>query len=208
MTNSVIVTFCSTLIAGFFGSITSYSLAKIKFKFNFNRILLIWILFTRIIPPVVMLMPYFIIIRNLGLLNTRMSLILTYTYLAFPFVVWMMLGFFKEIPQDIDDAAIIDGCNFWNRFIRIGLPLAKTGFIVVCIFVFISAWNEFLFALTLTSLKAETLPVLIGSFINDKGYEWGKIMVLSVYSIIPMLIFAIATQKFLIKGLTLGAVKE
>jgi multiple sugar transport system permease protein len=206
--NSFIVSVLATALSAFVGSITAYSLVRARLRFNFNRVMMVWILVARVIPPVTILLPYFMIIRKLGLMDTRLALILTDTYLVFPFVVWMMISFFQGIDKEIDEAAIIDGCPYGKRFFLIGLPLSKTGLVVTAVFVFLGVWNEFLFALTLTSVRAQTFPLLLGKYMTDLGYQWGFMMALSLIGIGPVLLFSIFSQRSLIRGLTLGAVKE
>ena len=207
-TNTLIIAAGSTFLAVVFGSAAAYSLARVKFPFGLNNILAIWMLLTRMYPAVATALPYFILIKNLNLLDTHWALIITYTSFNLPFVVWLMLGFFQGIPADLERAAIVDGCSMWQRFIRIVLPLSAPGLVATTILSFILAWNEFLFAVILTSIKAKTVPVVVAGFITDKGLDWGTMSALGVMLITPVLLLAWSSQRYLIRGLTLGAVKE
>ena len=206
--NTLIIASASTFLAVTLGSAAAYALARIKFPFHLNAILAIWILITRMYPAVATAVPYFILINSLGLLDDHLALIITYTSFNLPFVVWLMLGFFQGIPLDMEKAAIVDGAKLWQRFTKIVLPLAAPGLIATTILSFILGWNEFLFAVILTSLKAKTVPVVIAGFITDKGLDWGTMSALGTMLVMPVIILAWISQKYLIRGLTLGAVKE
>jgi multiple sugar transport system permease protein len=191
--NSIMVSTSSTFLVLLIGSSAAYALVHSKINRKLNRGFQIFILLTRLIPPVAIVLPYFLIIRDIGLMDTPFALILTNVSLTFPFVVWMMISYFQELPKEINEAAIIDGATYIGRFIKIAMPLSRIGLAVSGIFVFIFCWNEFLFAVTL--------------IVTDRGYAWGPMASLSVIGIIPIIIFTLAIQRFLIKGLTLGAVK-
>lgn len=206
--NTLIIASASTFLAVTLGSAAAYALARVKFPFGLNNILAIWILVTRMYPAVATAVPYFVLIKNLGLLDHREALIITYTSFNLPFVVWLMLGFFQGIPLDMERAAIVDGCNMWQRFVKIVLPLAAPGLIATTILSFILGWNEFLFAVILTSIKAKTVPVVMAGFITDKGLDWGTMSALGTMLVTPVILLAWSSQRYLIRGLTMGAVKE
>lgn len=206
--NSIFVALTSTGLSILIGSMAAYALSKIYLSFRIRQGLMIWILVTRIFPPVTTAIPYFVIMRNLRLSDTHAALIITYTAFALPFVIWLMLGFFQDLPADIDRAAIVDGCSLWQRFSQVTLPLALPGIAVTAIFVFIFSWNEFLYASMLTSVNAKTLPVVIAGFMSDRFLRWGEMSALASMMIIPVMIFAALTQRYLVRGLTFGAVKE
>ena len=208
MVNSALVTAITTVAATLIGAMAAYPLARLQLPFRLNRLLLVLILVTRLFPAVTLAIPYFLLMRTLHLVDTLLALVLTNIALAFPFVVWMMVGFYQELPMDIERAAMVDGCGLVERFRRVVLPLSRVSLAVTTAFVFIGAWNEFFYAITLTSVKAKTLPVAVGSFVTDKGILWGPMSALSVMSILPVLLFALAIQKYLVRGLTFGAVKE
>jgi multiple sugar transport system permease protein len=206
--NSVIVALASTGVAILLGSLAAYALAKTYLAFALRQATMVWILITRIYPPVTTAIPYFVIIRNLGISDTHFALILTHVTYALPFVIWLMLGFFQELPEDIEKAAIVDGCSLWQRFSQVVLPLSLPGIAVTAIFTFIYSWNEFLYASMLTSVNAKTLPVVIAGYMSDKFLRWGEMSALASLMILPVMIFAALTQRYLVRGLTFGAVKE
>jgi len=207
LANSLIVALSTTFLAVLFGALGAYSLAKTYIGPKIRNAFLIGVLVVRIFPPVVTSMPYFLIITKLGLYDTQISMIITYVAYCIPFVIWLMLGFFQEMPQEIEKAAIVDGCSIWQRFYRVTLPLTLPGLATTSVFCFIMAWNEFLYASVLTSKNAKTLPVIVASFISDQRIQWGAMTAIGVLMVIPVLIFAIFTQKYLVRGLTFGAVK-
>ena len=206
--NSVLIALASTGLGILLGSMAAYSLSKVYLSFRIRQVLMIWVLVTRIFPPVTTAIPYFVIIRSLRLSDTYAALIITHTAVTLPFVIWLMLGFFQDLPADIDKAAIVDGCSLWQRFSQVTLPLALPGIAVTAIFTFIFSWNEFLYASMLTSRTAKTLPVVIAGFMSDKFLRWGEMSALASMMIVPVMIFAALTQRYLVRGLTFGAVKE
>ena len=205
--NSLIVAVASTFLTTLMGAMAAYALSKTYIAFWIRRALMLWILVTRIFPPITTAIPYYVIIKNLGLADTYAALIITYVSYGLPFVIWLMLGFFQDLPADIEKAAIVDGCSMWQRFRLVVLPLTLPGLAVTAIFAFIYAWNEFLYASILTSFTAKTLPVVISTFISDQYMRWGEMSAMGSMMIIPVMIFALATQKYLVRGLTFGAVK-
>lgn len=206
--NSLIVALASTVLTTLLGSMAAYSLSKTYLSYRIRQGLLLWILVTRIFPPITTAIPYFVIMRRLGLTDTHPALIITHVAYGLPFVIWLMLGFFQDLPADIERAAIVDGCSMWQRFRQIVLPLALPGLAVTAIFAFIYSWNEFLYASMLTSFNAKTLPVVISGYISDKYLRWGEMSALGTIMIIPVMIFAAGAQRYLVRGLTFGAVKE
>lgn len=205
--NSIVVALISTAVTVFLGAMAAYALSKHYLAFQIRRVLMLWILVTRIFPPITTAIPYYVILRNLGLTDTHAGLILTYVAAGLPFVIWLMLGFFQDLPPEIERAAIVDGCSLWQRFTQVVLPLTLPGLAVAAIFAFIYAWNEFLFASMLTSFNAKTLPVVVSGYISDKFLRWGEMSALGVLMLIPVIIFAATVQRYLVRGLTFGAVK-
>lgn len=205
--NSIIVALASTFLTTLFGSMAAYALAKTYLSHKIRRGLMIWIIITRIFPPVTTAIPYYVIIRNLRLGDTHTALIITYVAYGLPFVIWLMLGFFQDMPEEIEKAAIVDGCSYWQRFRRIVLPLALPGLAVTAIFAFIYSWNELLYASILTSFNAKTIPVVESGFISDQFLRWGEMTAIGTLMVIPVLIFAAGAQRYLVRGLTFGAVK-
>jgi multiple sugar transport system permease protein len=205
--NSIVVAISSTVLTTFLGSLAAYALAKSYLSFAFRQGLLVWILVTRIFPPVTTAIPYYVIIKNLQLGDTHVALILTYVSYGLPFVIWLMLGFFQDLPADIEKAAIVDGCSLWQRFRQVILPLALPGLAVTSIFAFIYSWNELLYASILTSFNAKTIPVVVAGFISDQFLRWGEMTAIGSIMIVPVLLFAAGAQRYLVRGLTFGAVK-
>lgn len=205
--NSVVVTALSVFFLVLIGSMAAYALSKPVLSRRTTKGILIWILVTRIFPPVTTVIPYFMIIKTIGLIDTRASLVLTYVSYGLPFAIWLMLGFFQELPKEIEEAALVEGYTLSQRFFYILLPLTLPGIAVTAIFMFIFAWNEFMFATTLTTLRAKTLPVVISTFMSDKYLDWGSMATMGTLMIVPIILFSLFSQKYLVRGLTFGAVK-
>ncbi len=205
--NSLIVTFASTALALVVGSMGAYSIARLRFRGR-SRIAF-WILALRMFPAIALAIPFFAILQWLRLLNTYWGLIITYQLFLLPFVVWMMKGFFEEIPPELEEAAEVDGCSRIGAFVRIVLPLTAPGLAATGTFAALMSWNEFLFALLFTQNRAtQPVTVLVAGFIApEKGVLWGEISAVGLISIIPILVFTMFLQKYLIRGLTMGAIK-
>jgi multiple sugar transport system permease protein len=203
--NSLIVASLNTLLCLIVGSMAAYGLARFKFRGADN--IAFWILSIRMMPPVAAIIPIYILMKNLRLLDTPWCLVITYLTFNLPFVVWMMKGFFEEIPREIEESALIDGCSDFSVFFRIALPLVAPGLAATAIMVFIFSWNEFLFALILTGTKAVTLPVGIIGYMKETGINWGYMTAGGILALIPVIVFMVLVQKHLVKGLTLGALK-
>lgn len=204
-TNSLIIVGVSTILAVAIGSLAAFAFSRIKFRRKQD--ILFWILSTRMIPPVVALIPLFLLIKNLGLYDTHLIMILIYTSFGLPFTIWVMISFINEIPIDIEESAMIDGCSKMGAFWKVTLPLAKSGVLSTALLLFIISWNEFLTALIFTSQNAKTLPIMTTGFVSAKGIMWGEMTAGATIIIIPVIIFVLLTQKFLVRGLTFGAVK-
>jgi multiple sugar transport system permease protein len=206
--NSFVVAICSTVCALVLGTLAGYSLARFRLPRNLDKKLALWILSTRMFPAIVTAVPLFVIMRDLRLVNTRVSLVIVYTAFNLPFVVWMMRGFFAEIPRDLEEAAMVDGDSRLGALRRVILPLVTPGLAATAVFCLIVSWNEFLFALVLTQTdEAMTLPVGIAGRVTQYGIKWGVMSAAAVVAMIPILAFAMSVQKYLVRGLSLGAVK-
>jgi len=203
--NSLIVASLNTGAVLILGSLAAYSLARFRFKGADN--IAFWILSVRMMPPVAAIIPIYIIMRNLHLLDTPWSLVIIYLTFNLPFAVWLMRSFFREIPREIEESALVDGCSDFSAFRKIALPLAAPGLAATGILTFIFSWNEFLFALILTGSKAVTLPVGITGYMKETGINWGYMTAGGVLALIPVIVFTILVQKHLVKGLTMGAMK-
>ncbi len=205
---SAIVAVASTVCALVIGTLAAYSLARFRLPYNLDNKLSLWILSTRMFPAIVTAVPLFLMMRDLRLLNTRLSLIIVYTAFNLPFVVWMMRGFFAELPRDLEEAALVDGDSRLGALWRVVLPLVAPGLAATAVFCLIVSWNEFLFALVLTQTdEAMTLPVGIAGRVTQYEIKWGVMSAAGAVAIVPILVFALAVQKYLVRGLSLGAVK-
>ena len=203
--NSVIVASVSTFLTLFLGGLCAYALARSEFKgrkFVANATLLV-----RMVPPAVLAVPAFAIVISFGISNDLAVLIFFYTALNLPFAIWLLFGFYKQIPVELEEAAIVDGASPLQVFFRVLLPLMKSGYAVAGIFTFRIAWNEFILALLLTGRKTRTLPVAVSGFLTDTGVEWGRIMAIGTLIVIPPLIFTFFAARQIIAGLTAGSVK-
>jgi multiple sugar transport system permease protein len=203
--NSIIIASSSTILALMFGSIGAYAFSRYNFKGKEN--LAFWALSTRMFPPAATVVPLFRIFSRLGLIDTHLCLTLAYLVFNLPFALWMMRGFFNDIPRELDECAMVDGNNRIGAMWRVILPLALPGIATTAIFCFLFSWNEFLFALVLTRAKAQTYPVLVTTFLGVKGIDWEYMSAYGSAGTIPIIILALVAQKYFVRGLTYGALK-
>jgi multiple sugar transport system permease protein len=172
-----------------------------------NGDILFWMISQRILPPVVAALPIYVMFQQLGLLDTRFALVVTYMTVNLPIVVWLMYDFFAGVPRDLEESAALDGASRYRIFLQIVLPLAKPGLIATALLVLILAWNEYLLALFLSTAKAQTMPILVAAQNGTRGPQWWYMSALIVIMIAPVVGLTVATQKYIAKGLLLGAVK-
>jgi multiple sugar transport system permease protein len=203
--NSLIIDSSSMLLAIAIGTLAAYAFSR--FAIFGAKHIFFFILTTRMCPPVVVALPLFIIYSKLNLYDTRIGVILVHTVLNLALVVWLMRGFFDEIPQEIDQAAMIDGHSDWTVFRKFVLPLALPGIVVSAMFCLVFSWNEFLFAMILTQSGSATLPVGVPQLVTSRGTYWGQVAAVGVVITLPVLFFALVFHKYLVRGLTFGAVK-
>lgn len=205
--NSIIITFLSTLAALILGTPAAYGLSR--FSFRGKHDLAFWILSNRFIPIVAVATPLYFLVREIGLLNTKIGLTLPYVAFSLPLVVWIMQGFFDDIPRDMDDAALVDGCSRWQALWHVVLPLTRPGLITTAIFCVIFTWNEMLLGLYITSTRvSQTVPVGAAGLISmDRGIDWGISATVGVVTIIPVFVFSLLVRKEIVRGLTAGAIK-
>jgi multiple sugar transport system permease protein len=205
---SAIVAVVSTACALAIGTLAAYALTRFRLPYGLDRKLSLWILSTRMFPAIVTAVPLFLMMRDLRLLNTKAALIIVYTAFNLPFVVWMMRGFFAEVPRDLEEAALVDGDSRLGALVRVVLPLVTPGLAATAVFCLIVCWNEFLFALVLTQTDvAMTLPVGIAGRVTQYEIKWGVMSAAGAVAMMPILVFALAMQRYLVRGLSLGAVK-
>jgi multiple sugar transport system permease protein len=197
---SVATTFCAVLI----GTPAAYVLAR--FSFRGSTDIGFWILSTRFTPPVAMLIPFFVMFQSLGLLNTHAGLVISHVALNLSLVIWLMRGFFAEIPKELEDAAYIDGASYFRTFLTIILPLSRTGIAAVGVLVFLFTWNEFLFSLILGG-QIPMISVGLYKFIGYQQIEWGRLSATATLMLVPVIVILLVFQRQLVQGLTLGAVK-
>jgi len=203
--NSVSIALITVAIAIFLGSLAAYGFSRFRFRGKF------WLkmgaLVPQMLPPIVLVVPLYVLFNRLDWIDTRQALIVSYLTFTIPLSIWMMTGFFDDVPIELEEAAMIDGCSRIGALIRVSLPLAVPGIAATAILAFIYCWNEFLYAVILTGREARTLPVIITSFMTNKSILWGRIAASGSLVLIPVIIFALLAQRYLVRGLGKGAVK-
>lgn len=208
LTNSIAVTSISVLLALAAGSLGAYAISRFHLAFRLERFIGLSLLTLRIVPAVVILIPIYLLMLRLNLLDTWLGLIITYTALNVTFCVWMMESFFREIPVDLEESAMVDGDSRFTAFRRITLPLAAPGLVATAIFAVIVTFNEFMFALILTATpRAMTMPRGTATLIGRIDTDWASMSAAGVVGALPIVVFALLVQRHLVRGLTLGAVK-
>ncbi len=203
--NSLIVAVCTTALALILGTPAAYALSR--FEFRRKKDLWFWFITNRMVSPIVLALPFFLLVRKLGMLDSHIVLILIYLTFNLPIVIWICTDQFRSIPWDIDEAAVLDGAKPFHIFWKICLPLAAPGIAVSAIFSFIFSWNELMYALVLTRKVAKTAPAMAVGFMEGYHLPYGKIMATSTLIVIPVIVFALIASKHLVRGLTMGAVK-
>ena len=204
--NSAIVGVTSVALTLLIGTPAAYALAR--FRFRGKGLFASYVLVTRMLPPLGIIIPVFVMYTNFNLIDTRRGLIALYVAFNLSLVIWMMRGFFQEIPRSLEEAAQVDGASRVGAIWRVALPLAAPGLVATAILTLIFTWNEFLFALMLTSVNARTAPVAASLFVSYKEIAWGSLSAAGTVIVAPILIFALVVQRHLVRGLTAGAVKE
>ncbi|MCM0018375.1 MAG: carbohydrate ABC transporter permease [Tagaea sp.] len=203
--NSAIVAVVSTAIAMAVGVPGAYALSRMSHRSGSAMALII--LASRMAPPIAFTIPYFLVYRYTGLLDTLLGLIVIYLTFNLSLVVWLMRSYFDDCPRSLEEAAWIDGASLMQTFLRITLPIALPGLAATAILCFLYSWNDFFFALILTRRVAQTAPVAVVNFMNLEGWEWGKIAAGGTMVMMPVLVFSLFVRKFLVQGMTAGAVK-
>ena len=205
-TNSVIIGFGSTFLSIVLGTMAAYAFSR--FKIPFADDLLFFILSTRMMPPIAVAIPIFLMYRKLGLSDTHLGMILLYTAVNISLAVWLLKGFIDEIPREYEEAALIDGYTRFQAFYKVVLPQAATGIASTAIFCLIFAWNEYAFAVLLTSGTAQTAPPFIPTIIGVGGLDWPAVAAGATIFLLPVMIFTIVLRKHLLRGITFGAVRK
>ncbi len=204
--NSVIIGFGSTFLSVFLGTIAAYAFSR--FKVPFKDDLLFFILSTRMMPPIAVAIPIFLMYRQLGLSDTHLGMIILYTAVNLSLSVWLLKGFMDEIPREYEEAALVDGYSRFQAFVKVVLPQAATGIASTAIFCLIFAWNEYAFVALLTSGTAQTAPPFIPTIIGTGGKDWPAVAAGATLFLVPIMVFTILLRKHLLRGITFGAVRK
>lgn len=207
--NSIIMSVGAAFLACVIGSLAAYGLSRFQYRFLIwrNKDISFFFLSQLILPPVVLAMPFLVLYKEMALLDTRAGLIAIYTLTVLPIVIWVMRDQFDAIPLELEQAAYIDGCSVWGAFLRIVLPIALPGMVAAFVLSVILCWNEYFFAALLTSTNAKTLPVMVASQTGSQGINWWSMAALSTAAIAPLAVLAVFLERYIVKGLTAGAVK-
>jgi len=210
VTNSLQVTVISLILSLFFGLACAYILARARFRYKLKGSMLFWVLLVRIIPPIAFALPLYIMMNNLGILNTKVPLILSHILINIPFIIWFMISFFSGLPEEIEESAEIDGATEFQLFLMIVLPLVLPGITAVAILSFMTSWNEYLYGVIFVQSPSNfTIPLSLATLNSEQELaQWGSIAAGGIVSLIPIAIFVIFAQNFLLQGLSSGAVKE
>ena len=200
--NSVVVSVSATVLGLIFGLPAAYSIARWK-----QSRLAVAILTSRMVPWISFLLPWYLLFAQAGMIDTYTALILTHMIITMPMTIWLMIAFFEDLPAELEDAALIDGCSRLGVFLRVSLPLASPGIVASAILCLIYSWNNFIFALILAGRKTMTLPVAVYSFMSYNEVNWGGITAAATLIALPVLVLTFTIQRYLIKGLALGGVK-
>ena len=202
--NSLVLASVSTLFAMVLGTLAAYSLVRFK---TGGENLAVWIISQRMMPPVAIVFPVFLLYVYLGWVDTYLGLIVLYTAFSLPYVIWMMRGYIEDIPVELEESALVDGCTRWEVLWKVVLPMARSGLFATAVFTFVFAWNDFLFALVLTRTEVTTYTVQVTHYFGGQSNFWAKIAAMSVLGTIPVFITVATMQRFLVRGISMGAVK-
>lgn len=207
--NSVISATASAVAATILGALAGYALTRFRFRFGplKNDDIAFFFISQRMLPPVVIIFPFLMMYRFLGLLDNPWSLALAYTLFNLPLAVWIMRDAFRAVPVEIEESALVDGCSRLSVFWKVALPLAAPGLVASFIICLIFAWNEFLFALVLTFRRSQTLPVMIAGQATELGSYWWIMATLAMIAVVPMILVGLAAQRWIVRGLSAGSVK-
>ncbi|MGH2534907.1 MAG: carbohydrate ABC transporter permease [Thermomicrobiales bacterium] len=207
--NTVVVSFAGAALATIIGAFAAYGLTRFDYKFGpwRNKDISFWFLSQLILPPIALAMPLLVLYRELSLLDTRIGLILIYTIMNLPIVIWIMRDQFSSVPVELEQAALVDGASIWQAFFRIVVPIAGPGFVAAFILALVLCWNEYFFAVVLAGADSPTLPILLAGQTSSQGIRWWSIAALATAAIVPLAIIGILLERYIVKGLTAGAVK-
>lgn len=208
-TNSAIVSLSASGLAVFLGSITGYGLSRFGYQFGpmKNADIGFFFISQLILPPVVLALPFLVFYKELALLDTHIGLILLYTLTVLPIVIWIMRDQFMSIPSELEEAALVDGQGVWGAFAKIILPIALPGMIAAFVLAIVLTWNEYFFAALLTSTDTVTLPVMVASQTGSQGISWWTMAAISFAAILPLIVIGVLLERFIVRGMSAGAVK-
>lgn len=202
--NSLILASVSTFFAMILGTIAAYSLVRFK---TGGENLAVWIISQRMMPPVAIVFPLFLLYVWLGWVDSYVGLIVLYTAFSLPYVIWMMRGYIEDIPLELEESALVDGCTRWEVLWKVVFPMARSGLFATAVFTFVFAWNDFLFALVLTRTEVTTYTVQVTHYFGGQSNFWAKIAAMSVLGTIPVFFTVAVMQRYLVRGISMGAVK-
>lgn len=200
--NSSIIAVGSTVLSLIIGLPAAYTISRYK-----QRVLGVFILLARLMPGISYLIPWFILFSKIGMVDTYTALIASHMLVGLPFIVWIMVNYFDGLPRELEEAAQVDGCTLQSAFLKVVLPLSGPGILTATTLSFLFSWNNFMFSLVLSSERTKTLPIAIYNFVSYAEVSWGSVMAAAVVIILPAIILTMVFQKYVIKGLTMGAVK-
>jgi multiple sugar transport system permease protein len=203
LVNSLIAAVVSSLISLGLGSLGGYALARVNWRFKSD--ISFWIISTRMAPIAAVIVPLYLMFRQLHLLDSLAGLIVAYCTFNLPFAIWLMQAFFADVPREIEESARIDGCSTFGLFWRISLPLVAPGVVATGVLCLVFAWNDFAFATTFSGHDTQTIPVAASQLITQQGVLWGQLMATGIVILLPMLVVGIAIRRWLVRGLTMGA---
>ncbi len=202
--NSLVIAGCSTALAMLLGTMCAYAIAR--YRTGGNQFAM-WVISNRMVPAIAIVFPIFLLYAKLGWVDTYHGLIVLYTAFNLPYVIWMMRGYIQDVPLELEEAALVDGCSRWGVFWRVVIPVARGGLAATAVFTFVFAWNEFLFALVLTRSAVTTFPVQVTHYFGGQSNFWSKIAAMSVLGTAPIFVAVTVLQRFLVRGISMGAVK-
>lgn len=202
--NSFFIALASTVVAVMLGAMSGYWICRMSKRTESMKLA---ILVTQMIPPVVMVIPLSLIVKNLGLDDSYFALIMSYLSFNLPYVIWMLLSHFESIPKELDDASAVDGCSRVQAYFRVVLPLVMPGIMATAVYSFIVSWNEFMFALNMAGMNTRTLPVAIASLDTQQGVMIAELCASTIVAILPVIFLTVFIKKYLVQGLTFGSVK-
>ena len=205
--NSATISVVTTVITLLIGSMAAYAVQRGPLGKKARNFFGLWFMVQKMYPAIATAIPVYLVMRSLKLIDTLLAMIIMHTSFNLPLVIWLMMGFFEQVPYELEESAMLDGSGFTHRFFNIILPITKPGLVASAILTFTATWNEFLFAVILSINKSKTLPVVIAGFITDRGLAWGPMAASALVTLVPVVILTLLVQKDFVKGMAMGAVK-